>query len=874
MMRLRRFLFVAGWVLSVMIVVGARAQSDGASEHFPPNPQVEWKHLKLELRVEDMNHPVLEGVATYRIAPSGQRIETLKLDAKGFKVLSVCQGTPEGKPLEWMHEGDLLQVRLPEAIGPVTAGGSAAEASFAVTYRVVEPKNGLRFSSALPGVDGAAPVAAEIHTQGQPESNHHWFPVHDFPNIRLATEVIINLPAGVSASSNGRLVEHRSVGEREIWHWLQEQPHVPYLVSVVAGNFQRTELPAPVSGVPMSVWTRPSHAQFAPATYANTDRMMACFARVFGVKYPWSRYDQLVVRNFSAGGMENTSATTMNSGALLDSTALLEGDMDGLISHELCHQWTGDLMTCRSWEHIWLNEGWATYGTALWMEERDGPDGYYDTVLGSFDVGVADTGIAAADGTVPAAMCSKSYRNPGETFRRVANPYPKGASILHMLRTMLGDEVFFSGVHKYVAQCGGRLVETSDFRLALEAASGRSLEQFFTQWCMQSGTPRVKVSPQYEFASRVLTLEVEQSVRGGAGRAMSFVLPVVVRTATSERTIDVDMQGLKASRQIELDGPPTMIAVDPRLTVLKVLDVTTGDGLLIEQLRSGPTSASRRQAARALRSRDTSEVRDALAAVVRDTQARWTLREEAVTALSSIGSAESRAVLCTLFDELVVPTLGELPRDAAAHCHPQLRAALAESVAFGPLEAASSRLIPVLTRDQGYAPRIAAARGLARLGGIDFAADRAVLQSDEAVRAGLDAMLAVSTPNERVRSGALEAIGSLGLVESREHVAALGALGHVERLRPVAIATFAKIIPAKSDEAGRAKSIAWLVALLDDNEPRAQDAAGDALASIGATEALSRLDAMAANDRDEHMREKAAAWAKQIRAKSAAPQAS
>ncbi|NDG62933.1 MAG: hypothetical protein EBY29_05620, partial [Planctomycetes bacterium] len=104
-----------------------------------------------------------------------------------------------------------------------------------------------------------------------------WFPVHDFPNIRLATELVVDVPAGVSVSANGRMVEHRTEGGREIWHWLQEKPHAPYLVSLVAGNFQRTELPAPISGVPMSVWTRPSHAGLVAASYANTDRMMGCF---------------------------------------------------------------------------------------------------------------------------------------------------------------------------------------------------------------------------------------------------------------------------------------------------------------------------------------------------------------------------------------------------------------------------------------------------------------------------------------------------------------------------------------------------------------------------------------------------------------------
>ncbi len=840
-------------------------------ENFPPNPQVLWRHLRLDLRIEEMNHPALDGVATYRIAPTGQRCESLRLNAEGLEVLAVNEGGTSGRPLEWSHDGEILQVRLAEAIGPVVDGAASVESEFAIAYRLRDPKGGMRFSCALPGVDGFPPVPAEVHTQGQPESNHYWFPVHDFPNIRMTSEVVINVPAGVSASSNGRLIDHRSESGREIWHWSQEKSHVPYLVSVVAGNFQRIELQSPRSGVPMSVWTRPGHAELASATYANTDRMVACFERVFGVKYPWSRYDQLVVRNFSAGGMENTSATTMNSGALLDATALLEGDMDGLISHELCHQWTGDLMTCKSWEHIWLNEGWATYGTALWMEERDGEDGYYDSILGSAEVAHADTGIPKADGAQPQGMCSRVYKNPGETFRRSANPYPKGASILHMLRQQLGDAIFFEGVHRYTARFGEKLVETADFRRALEDVSGRSLEQFFAQWCFQSGTPRVKVTTEYDVASRLLTIRVEQKVAEGAGDPMAFSLPIVVRTATSERTIEIELTSASGSRQLELDGSPTMIAVDPKLCVLKVLEVELADGLLIEQMRRGPTSASRRQAARALRTRDTVEVRAALAAVVRDDSARWTLREEAVSVLASMGSVDSRATTRGLFDALVSPTLGKSPAEAAALCHPQLRAALTEAVAVAPLDEASGRLMSVLEGDRGYAPRIAAARGLARLGGVDFAADREALRSNDRVRAGLEAMLAVTTPNERVRSAALESIGSLALLQCKDRVAEFAALGHVERLRPVAIAALVKVAPEKSQTAERAKVVAQLVALLDDSEPRAQESAGEGLATLRAPEALARLDSMATTARDERMREKAAGWAKAIRAAGAVP---
>jgi len=869
MRRLCNFLVVLAvlaWIAPANFAAG-----DPPTEHFPPNPQVEWQSLRLDLRVADMNDAAFDGKATYAIAAAGQRVDSLRLDAGQMEILSVVTVGATPRKLEWSHDGGVLQIRLAEPIGPRLPGQEAATLEFAIEYRVRDPHDGMKFSCAIPGVDGRPGVAAEIHTQGEPQSNHHWFPVHDFPNIRLATQMVVDVPAGVSVSSNGRLVERRSVGNREIWHWMQEKPHVPYLVSMVAGNFQRTELPAPISGVPMSVWTRPDQADMVRATYANTDRMMGCFERVFGQRYPWDRYDQLVVRNFSAGGMENTSATTMNSGALLDATALLEGDLDGLISHELCHQWMGDLITCNSWEHLWLNEGWATYGTALWMEERDGADSYYDQMLGSAAVADRDTGLPYGEpARAPQAMCSRVYGTPGETFRRAANPYPKGASILHMLRRLLTDEIFFRGVRLYTERFAGKTVQTHDFRGCLEEVSGRSLEQFFTQWCDRAGCPVVKVASQYDAATRLLTMTVEQKNRGG-GQPMSFDLPVVIRTSSSERTIRIAVSSESTQRQVELDGPPTMIAVDPMLDVLKVLEVTHAQPLLIEQMKHGPTSASRRQAIRALRANESPEVRDALAAVVRDPKARWTLRVEAVEALAAWGSPQSRALTRELFDELVAVTLGKSAVEAAAVCHPQLRATLTDAVGVAPFEQALPRLQSVLAHDAGYAPRISALAAVARMGGVDFPQQReAILQSAE-IRAGIDKMLAITTPNERVRSGALDAIGSLNHVEFRDRVSELAALGHHDRLRPSAIASLASLAPPPSDAVGRARTVRSLIELLDDPEPRARDAAGDALVSMQAREALRRMDAIAQADRNPRVRESAAEWAKKIRAATAVP---
>ena len=861
---MRTSITILPWCAGALIAVAGATPQEASREHFPPSPEVAWKHVCLRLSIADMASPALTATAEWTFVDAGSPAPVLTLDAEGMSIAAVREISPVERPLEWTHADGALKIRRPDN-GFAEGKPSESPVKIAIDYSVRSPRAGMTFSTSTPGVDGRPPQAAEVHTQGQPESNHHWFPVHDFPNIRVSTEVVADVPKGVAVSSNGRLVAHETSGEREHWHWLQEKPHVPYLVSVVAGNFQRTALPSPLSGVPMAVWTQPSDAGLASSTYARTDAMIDCLEKRLGMEYPWDRYDQLVVRNFGAGGMENTSATTMHPGAILDETALLESDIYGLISHELCHQWTGDLVTCRSWEHIWLNEGWATYGSALWEECRDGSDGYLDAVLGSFGVARGDSGVAGSDPVRPTApMCSRRYSHPGETFRRDANPYPKGASILHMLRMTLGEEVFFRGVDLYFDRFALKLVETDDFRHCLEEVSNRSLEEFFQQWCYSPGCPRVKVAAAYDTGSRLLTLTVTQGDRAPELAPFVFDLPVVIRAPGGDRTVTIACREKSVVRQVELDGPPTMVAVDPWLHALKVLEVEIATPLLIEEASRGPTSASRRQAIRTLGSRASPETQAALESIARDSAARRSERIDAIESLSAHGTQEARARCRALFDEMVAPTLLASATEAASRCHPRLREALVQAIAVAPLSEALPRLMRVAQEDRGYAPRVEAMRGIARLGGVDAPADRAAIVSDPAVLTMLGKALAERTPQEKIRSAAIDAVGRLTLVSLVDQVEKLSTLGYADRMRPIAIETLGQLSAAPDGAAHKARIVAVLVAYLTDPESRTREAAGEALATLKAPEAIPALQEITKSPSSDRFTDRAKGWLKRI----------
>ena len=805
--------------------------------NYPPDPQVEYRSMRLELDFPDLVSGKFTGVQRLRVAPIGVPVRALRLDASGLSVRSV---SVDGKPVEHAHDGDVLTVRFAAPL-EVPAGGAPRESEIEIRYAADRPVDGLTFSPPTPEIPGIAPARGpEVHTQGETETNHFWFPIHDFPNIQLATEVVVTVPKGLQASANGAPVAHEVHGDRETWHWKPEKRHVPYLVSRVIGDFDRVELPNPLSKVPMTVWAPRGRGEDAKATYARTDRMVAVFERVFGQKYPWARYDQLIVRNFGAGGMENTSVTSMHPGAVLDAVARAEDDLDGLISHELCHQWTGDLVTCRSWEHIWLNEGWATYGTALWMEERDGADGYWDSVLGNSRVAGNDVP------TNPEAMCSPVYANAGETFGRPANPYPKGASILHMLRRMLGDEVFFRGVRAYFARHANGLAETHDFRRAMEEASGLGLEWFFDQWCFRPGSPKVKATLAYDAETRVLTVKAEQQQHVDARTpALRITLPVWVRTAAGDTVVPVDMRDKSVTVTATLDGPPTAAWVDPWLEALKTIEVEQPAAWTLGALAQAPTIAARRQALGAAAKVGTPESLAALAALVRDAKARHTVRRDAVDAIAGLGTPEAKALLVEFaragFDD---PRI----REASVGALRSADAAEAIAICRAILEPAEGA-----PREPSYGVRARA---------IDVLAAHKAKDALPAVRA----QLAVPSHGEQVSQAAARFLASHGDGTDVAGLQARAALGIPDRVRPTAIGALADLAPRLDAEARKGVE-AFLLRTLEDPEERPAMAAGEALATLKCADALPRLRAMAEHDRDPARRRRAAEWVKRAEGK-------
>jgi aminopeptidase N len=820
-----------------MLAAGAEAQAlptePGTGRNlrnYAPDRPADFKHMKLEFDIPDMNRPEMAAKQTLTFTPIAAPLAELNLNAEQLKIESV--EIPDSSPLAGAHrvtpshDGSTLTLVFDPPLPP------GADGAVVVRYRVNDPADGLTWT---PETAAWAGRPAQIHTQGQPETNRYWFPAHDSPNERMTTEIVATVPEGFIVSANGREVEPpRTSGGRTTFHWLQDTDHVAYLVSMIVGKFDVRDVAPAGSAVPMPVYVPPGKGDLIEGTYGRTPEMVRVFERLFDEPYPFDRYAQLVVWNFGAGGMENTSATTMFDTAILSEKALEDDDLDGLISHELGHQWFGDLITCNSWAHIWLNEGWATYCTALWFEARDGAqDGYLRQMHQNL------RGVAENDQLAPGApvtrpgMVSPIYKHPWEVFRRVSNPYPKGASILHMLRKRLGDEVFFKGVHAYVDRYKHKTVETADFRRVMEEVSGQGLDGFFDQWCFRPGTPDLRVSVRYRAASKQVAVTLEQKqLIDDDHPAYEFDLPIEIYTEASPgATPIIATLHVSASRHellIDVPAEPAMVLIDPDLAVLSRIDVDAPVRWLTNQLWTTRSIASRLDAAKFLKNKAGPEAVAALARRVSEAD-NWSVRAAAARALGDLyATRELAAALSAGID------------------HPKARLAAIRALgAAGGDEAVELLAKHAANENESYACRAAALEWLGR---------RAPRGSTSHLPI-FEAALRADSQHEQVRSGALEGLAALGAREGFDMAVPFTRDGNLSRLRPIAITASARL----ADPANKAAALALIEPLLTDREDRARHAAIDALVELEDPRGLEMLSRVADTSRNVITSERAEA---------------
>jgi aminopeptidase N len=369
---------------------------------------------------------------------------------------------------------------------------------------------------------------------------------------------------------------------------------------------------------------------------------MEFFEKEIGVPYPWDKYYNVCAVDYMMGGMENTSLTTLTLGTLFPDASENLHSSRGLDAHELAHQWFGDLVTCRDWSHLWLNEGFATYYSLLYDKELLGNDHFKYGLYGK-----ARSIFGNSKDTIP--IVYQGYSNPMEQFSFRA--YPKGGWVLHMLRSELGEDLYRKCVKTYLERHQYKTVVTQDLVEIFEELSGRSLSQFFDQWVYLSGYPEINVNYSWDELTKQAKLSVTQTQMTNEKRPFfKFNLPVklVVGEETHHRTIEISKD--REDFYLGLEAAPSLLRLDSELTVLAKINFEPNEKMLIAQLGDQSDVIGRLQAVDKLGKKRNQVALEQLGKALKD-DPFFAVRSAAADGLAAMRTPESFAALQGALDQ-------------------------------------------------------------------------------------------------------------------------------------------------------------------------------------------------------------------------------
>jgi aminopeptidase N len=587
----------------------------GVLPNYGPDRAFELVHLALKLRI-DPQAGTLAAEALVQVGPTPTGMGSVRLNLDEVDVASVGL-VGDSSALKWRHDQGVLVI-----------DGLSAACTLRVVY-TARPERGLYFvgpTQALPDREW------QVWSQCQDEDGHYFFPCIDHPSVKQPMDITLIAPDEYTTVSNGFLAE-KSAPESgwTAWHWKQEGPIPAYLVNVIVAKL---EAHSDAHGdLPLRYLVEPGTPESeVRRIFARTPEMIRCFESRYGVAYPWPRYDQIVVNDFIFGGMENVSATTLTDLTMADPKAAAEWDPDGLIAHELAHQWFGDLVTCQDWSQGWLNEGWATYSEAIWIEwERSADEAAYDVFCKARNY----FGETAARYSRP--VVTYLFREPIDVFDR--HLYEKGGCILHTLRKSLGEKPFWAATKAYLQANSHSTVHTHDLQSAFERATGRNLDGFFHQWVHCAGFPELAL--EIDEKDGLLNVKLKQSQSGEqVPEAFAFELGLIVH-GESDQHLKLPVDERDRSFAIPVSERPRFVTVDPGFAFLSRMTLQAPQDWLTQALAESPCSVMRIRAAEALAKIANPKAVAALADALVN-QPAWWVRLELAGSLSQAGGSAAR----------------------------------------------------------------------------------------------------------------------------------------------------------------------------------------------------------------------------------------
>lgn len=485
--------------------------SSKSSEYKATEPR-HWDivHTDISLspfqKINDSFTKEAKGTVMIKMHPYFYATDSLALDAKSMKIDKVMITKPYPKTLKYNHEDDKLIIKFDREFFKTDT------IELGIEYTAKPYAENVGGSSAISEDRGLYYIninneipnkPQQIWTQGETQSNSHWFPTLDQPNEKFTLTLSLLVPENLQTLSNGKLVSSKQ--EKSGWKidkWEMNQPIQTYAVMFAIGNFAIVK-DKEWKGKEVSYYVEPEYAPYAKKMFKNTPEMMEYFSEITGVDYPWSKYSQIVVRDYVSGAMENTSASLF--GEFMNQNARENDDKDyeDIVSHELFHQWFGDYVTAESWSNLTLNESFATYGQQLWRKHKYGRVSNDEMAFNDL---AAYLGQAETDDP---PLVRYYYNNREDMFDRIS--YQKGGAILRYLHGLIGDSAFYMAMNNYLTKHAYDNAEAGDWRHAVEEVTGADWSWFFNQWYYRGGHPNLRIDYTYDAAKQELQVNTLQT---------------------------------------------------------------------------------------------------------------------------------------------------------------------------------------------------------------------------------------------------------------------------------------------------------------------------------------------------------------------------
>jgi aminopeptidase N len=731
----------AGAVLVVAVLLGAVARAD---RPYAPSRDYHLQNVHVSLHF-DLDQRKVIGDVTHTLSTLRDGVTFLEFDCSELKVSSA---RVNGKDATFDLHDDKLRVQL--------AHPSKSGEKFEVELKYEgKPTSGLYFI--LPDKDDPG-RAKEIWTQGEAEDTHHYIPIYDYPNDRTTSDMVLTVPADWLTVSNGKLISVQDAPDgQKTWTWRQSLPISTYLISFVAGEYK--EKKDSWHNIPITYNVPRGTEDTIEPTFRHTKEMLEFFSERFGVPYPWDQYAQTAVDDFVASGMENVSATTLAARDIVHADLASERpeEADGLISHEMAHQWFGDLVTCKDWTNTWLNEGFATLGASLWEEH------YYGVDAASYRHWREQNTWMQSKELYPIPIVT---RDINDSVEYVGNVYDKAGWVLHMLREQMGDEAFFRALKHYLEANRLQNVVSADLSKAIEESSGTNVDRFFDQWIYGAGAPRFTVRSTYDDAGKHVSLSVKQTQKVD-GHVGLFRVPIEVSitTGNGEKHFPIEVSKADEMFTFPVDGPPLMVLFDKGDKILKSVDFQKSPEEWIRQLQTATDVPDRADAAFALGNLHDNEAAVNALGDAAHHDKFWGVREEALRALGRINSQPARKQVLA----------------ALSNNQPWVRTVAVEQLGrYHGDEDIAKRLQNIYKDDKAYSVRGAALQALAT----DKSPDAEPI---------LEKALATSSPDDVLRKAALRAMGSLGEISVVPSLLEWSSPGKPSALRGIAIGALGRV---------------------------------------------------------------------------------